>query len=243
MWNRGELKDQAKGFLSEHYWKAFLVCLIVTIFSNTGSNNSGANSGGVNHGVRIGPNNSIFKFFTDRLGIDTMFDVSVGMALLIIVLLTILFITIGAVLEVGKSRFFLEGFKGDAEIGNLFFGFNSGEYLDIVKTQFLSKLYILLWSILLIIPGVIKSYEYRMVPYILAEDPNLPSSEAIRRSSELTDGHKWDMFVLDLSFIGWDILGALLFGIGGMFVTPYKVATVSKLYNALSNDEDRLFEN
>lgn len=72
-----------------------------------------------------------------------------------------------------------------------------------------------------------------MVPYILSEEPDLEADDAIRRSMDMTRGHKWNMFVLDLSFIGWYILGALMLGIGIFFVHPYYEATYTQLYDTL----------
>lgn len=241
MWTRRELKDYAKNFLSKHYWKAFLVCLITSIVSNVG--NGGGSQDFPNNlgmegirGVPIGPNNPVFNFFTDRLGVRSIFYVSIGTAVVLAILFIVILMTVGAVLEVGKSRFFLEGFKDDIRINYLFSGFSQGEYLSIVKAQFVRGLYTLLWSLLLIIPGIIKSYEYIMVPYILAEEPGLSPNEAITRSRHMTDGQKWDMFVLDLSFLAWYILALFFVGIGGIFVNPYKVATYTRLYNVLSDE-------
>lgn len=81
-------------------------------------------------------------------------------------------------------------------------------------------------------------YEYSMVPYILSEESNLPPNEVIRKSREMTKGHKMDMFILDLSFFGWYLLGVLFFGIGGIFVNPYKEATIARLYNILSDNSE-----
>lgn len=92
------------------------------------------------------------------------------------------------------------------------------------------NIYLLLWTLLFVIPGIMKSYEYRMVPYILSENPHIDLSDAIKISKEMTSNEKWEIFVLDLSFIGWYLLGALFFGLGGIFVTPYHEATVAKLY-------------
>lgn len=77
-----------------------------------------------------------------------------------------------------------------------------------------------------------------MVPYILAEEPELDPNEIITRSREITDGHKFDMFVLGLSFIGWRLLGLLFFGIGIIFVYPYEEATYAQLYNVLSGNDE-----
>lgn len=167
-----------------------------------------------------------------------IFFIDGGVLSMTILAFIIVLITVGFAIEVGQSKFFLRGFKGNISIKNLFSTFNTKEYLPIVKTQFLRKFYNFLWTLLLIIPGIVKYYEYRFVPYILSEKTNLSSNEVIRLSRELTNGHKMDMFVLDLSFIGWYILGSLLFGIGAFFINPYREATFARLYNILSGNDD-----
>ena len=82
-------------------------------------------------------------------------------------------------------------------------GFRSGHYGNIVLTMFLRDLYIVLWTLLFIVPGIVKSYEYMMVPYILAENPGMDQKEVFQISREMMNGQKWNAFVLDLSFIGW----------------------------------------
>lgn len=93
----------------------------------------------------------------------------------------------------------------------------------------LKNIKVFLWTLLFVIPGIIKSYEYQMIPYLLAEDPSLSSEEAFARSRHMTMHHKFDMFVLDLSFIGWRILGNLLI-IGNWFVNPYYEGVLAELY-------------
>lgn len=97
--------------------------------------------------------------------------------------------------------------------------------------MFLMQLYIFLWSLLFIIPGVIKSYEYMMVPYILAENPGMDRKEAFAISKRMMDGQKWAAFVLELSFLGWIILGVVTCGLLGIFwIQPYINATMTELY-------------
>ncbi len=262
MWNRRDIKEYAKDFLRKYYWKAFLVCLIATLLGGGGSAGGGGGGGnnydnnyndGTNFEVddyyqegtyNLRENDMVERFnkppFNFAARRFSLLSVITGGAIgIIAILFVVLLITIGFAIEVGKSRFFLRGFEGDVRIKTLFSTFNSEEYLPIVKTQFLRGLYTLLWTLLFIIPGIIKTYEYRLVPYILSEDSNLTSSEVITMSREMTHGHKMDMFILDLSFIGWYLLGALLFGIGVLFVDPYVEATNARLYNILSgNDHD-----
>ncbi len=247
MWSRSEIKSYARDFLKRYYLKAFLVCLIALMLGGGGIKSSPAqNANNRQHHsffskdqeIVFSINNPLLDFGFRKFSRPFGFKVAVGSAILLGFLLTILYIAVGNIIEVGKVRFFLKGFKEEADIGDMFSVFNSEEYLGIFKTQFLRGLYNFLWTLLFIIPGIIKSYEYKMVPYILSEDPNIPAGEAIRESRSITDGHKWNMFVLDLSFLGWYLLGALLFGIGGLFVNPYEEATYARLYNILAGNDD-----
>lgn len=102
--------------------------------------------------------------------------------------------------------------------------------------MFMQNLYIFLWTLLLVIPGIVKSYSYRMVPYIMAEQPDINYRDAIRISREMMDGEKMNTFVLDLSFILWGLLGAVTCGLGAVFyVKPYVEATNAELYVTLRN--------
>ncbi len=88
-------------------------------------------------------------------------------------------------------------------------------------------------AFLLTIPRLVKSYSYRMTGWILADNPAVGARRALQLSIQLTRGHKWDIFVLDLSFIGWFLLGLLACGIGVIFVTPYYEAVQAELYDRL----------
>lgn len=137
-------------------------------------------------------------------------------------------------LEVGCRGFFTRNSEAPAELSEIKVGFNP--YGRSVGAMFLRDLFLFLWSLLFIVPGIIKVYSYRMVPYILADDPTISGKDAITLSRQMMDGQKWKTFVLDLSFIGWDILSCLTLGILGLFyVNPYKHATGAELYQALKN--------
>ena len=99
---------------------------------------------------------------------------------------------------------------------------------------FLVQLFISLWCLLLIVPGIIMAYAYSMAIYVSNDHPELSSMEAIRRSKELMRGHKWDLFVLDLSFIGWILLAMLTGGIGIFFLLPYIEAAHAEFYRELT---------
>lgn len=101
---------------------------------------------------------------------------------------------------------------------------------------FLKTLFISLWSCLFVIPGIIKTYEYFAVDYIMAENPDTPYQEAFRMSKEMTNGHKMDIFLLQLSFIGWFILSGFTFGILALvYVVPYFNAAMALTYEQLKN--------
>ena len=115
-------------------------------------------------------------------------------------------------LRLGCQRFFRKNLDEPANMSNIVFAFDSN-YKNVVKTMFLRDVYVFLWSLLFVIPGIIKSYEYRMVPYLLSENPGMSDKEAFAESKRLMNGNKWKTFVLDLSFIGWDILSLFTCGI------------------------------
>ena len=109
--------------------------------------------------------------------------------------------------------------------------------------MFFRDLYTILWTVLFIIPGIVKAYEYRMIPYILGENPNMEMSEVFAMSKQMMTGNKWKAFVLDLSFILWEILGACTLGILSIFyVGPYRCLTCAGLYQALKEEQMQYHE-
>ena len=136
-------------------------------------------------------------------------------------------------LEVGTSRFFFKNQKTEAKVGELAFAYDN-HWKNIAITMFLRKLYIFLWCLLFIIPGIVKAYEYRMIPYILAENPDMDRKAVFALSKKLMDGEKWHAFGLDLSFIGWHLLSIFTVGVLEVFyVAPYQASTNATLYEAL----------
>ena len=141
-------------------------------------------------------------------------------------------ILVANIIEIGSAYFFIRVREGEAEINNIFRGFRDN-YGGKVGVMFIRDIFIALWSLLLVVPGVIKWYQYSMVPYVLAEDPRMSYKEAFRVSTKMTNGHKWDLFVLDLSFIGWYLLCIVTLGLGTLFLNPYIGATRAEAYAAL----------
>ena len=217
MWNRQQVKEQAKLIMKRNYWKMFVVTLLT--------------------GILTGGKTTIIErvqdFASNNLSYDAqpIFYSFISVASILGILYTIF---IGNVIVVGKNGYFIKNNNENPELSEIFKGFK-GNYLNVVKILFLMDLKTLLWLFLFIVPGVIKAYEYSMIPYLLAENPNLSADEAFSLSKQMTTGQKMDLFVLDLSFLGWIILGAICCGIGLLFVQPYPEATKAEVYLILKH--------
>lgn len=211
MWTRAELKSLAKQALKGNYLKAFLVSLVLAIF--TGGGNGGRSSASETASDYVSQNSD-------------MIIIIVAASILVIAFRILL----GYSLEVGSQKYFVQIGQFQSAYGYYSFAFDSYNYKGIISTMLLKGIYNFLWSLLFVIPGIVKAYSYRMVPYILSDNPNMGADKAITLSRKMMDGNKLDTFVLDLSFIGWYLLGALAFGIGILFVNPYAYATSAQLY-------------
>ena len=137
-------------------------------------------------------------------------------------------------LIVGGKKYFLQARKNrNATIGILKEIFQKEHWFHIAMIMFLRNIYTALWY-LTIVGGIIKTYEYRMIPYILAENPDINRKEIFALSKQMMRGNKWKTFILDLSFFGWNFLSVLTFGILSiLYVNPYNAATMAELYVAL----------
>lgn len=209
-WTRKGMKARAKLQLQRQYWMCFLACLLLGL--TTGSISiSGLQ---VNGDWNLSP---------------IMLGLLIGGGLIS----TAISVFVGGPLQVGTARYFIAGTRGIAPFELVGSGFRKEEYGKNVGTILVWQIILVLWSLLLVIPGIVKAYEYYFVPYLLAERPELSYREARDISSRMTRGHKWNMFVLDLSFLGWYFLGFLCCGIGMLLVAPYVKATFAQLYQEL----------
>ncbi len=254
MWQRSRLKEEAKRILRRNYWMPFLVTFVFGLisggssgfFSGVSSSSSFRNnfddfafSSGTGSGVYA------FRSFFEQLGdkIGRYLEnpaVAISVTLMIIAAIGFAMVIsygymafVALPLQVGMRRYFMEnrGFK--SAFGRLFWAFGHGSYLHIVKIMFIRELKIFLWSLLFVIPGIIKSYEYYMIPYILSENPNISMDRAFELSRRMTQGEKWEIFVMELSFIGWYVLCAFPCGIGFYFLMPYIEASRAELYEVM----------
>ena len=173
--------------------------------------------------------------------VNKMFGGKVTLAVVIIIadiVLVLIKTFFLEVIEIGKNRYFLEQRRYlDTNVDKLLYTYKKKKTLKISIILFLKNFYLFLWNFT-IIGGIIKYYEYSMIPYILAENPNISSKDAFKLSKELTKGDKFKIFKIDLSLIGWKILGILTFNIGNIFFTNvYKETLFCELYTYLRNEK------
>ena len=189
--------------------------------------------------IKDGEGNSVFNGDINRgqeaIGVALgIFAVVFGVLMFFICVIgTLLEIFVMNPIKVGGYNFFNRQREGTSKFTNIFGGFAHGHYKASIRNMFLKDLYEFLWSMLFVIPGIIKSYSYWMVPYITAANPNLSASRVFEISKKTMSGEKWRTFVLQLSFIGWELLAILTFGVGAYFLAPYQETTYAELYAVL----------
>lgn len=237
MWTRSLLKKNAWENLKGYYWPAFGVTMLAGIMGANGS--GGGFSGGSSYRGSSSSGSSYSGSDYSDSGDSGSADMAIVMfALMIGVVVFFLALAFGTAFscfvsnpaKCGECKYFVTARNGDEQFGHMFDNFKGGNYMPTVKTMFYYTLEITLWSLLFVIPGIIKSYEYALVPYIVAENPQIDSKRAREISKQTMDGEKWNFFVLRLSFIGWYLLGVMAFCIGEIFVTPYQMATEAEFY-------------
>lgn len=215
-------KSRAKEVLKKCYWPAFVVSLIETVLVR-----------GLDIADRINRNipGSGEGYFNPSLLNWLLAVFGVIWALTIVYT----FFVANPIL-VGSSRYFITARASSAKISDIFYSFKNGHYIKIVGAMAWQNLFQLLWTLLFIIPGIVKAYAYCLTPYILAENPDIGYRRALKLSMQITKGFKGDIFILQLSFIGWFLLGLLCLGIGMLFVQPYYNATMAEMYLSLKNN-------
>lgn len=174
---------------------AFVASLIGALLTPGGSSGSSG-----------GSSSSSSEFFSSEI-FETLLPILVAI-LIVTAIWALVLIVISGAGKLGYAKFNLNLVDGKpAAFSDLFSQFN--RILDGFLMNFLVGLYTLLWMLLLIIPGIIKTYSYAMTPYILSEHPELSPNDAITESRRIMDGNKWRLFCLEFSFIGWMLLSVL----------------------------------
>ena len=230
MWSIGDMQRNGWPKVKIYYWSAFAVTLICSLLGGGASRGGSVNTyreyrEDIHHSFSGLSPAALHMIITTLVGVFAI----VGIAALLFK------IFIGNPVVVGKNRFFMESRQSlqSAGIGKVFWVFGCGNYMNVVKIMFLRDLFTALWSLLLVIPGIYKGYEYAMIPYILSENPEADSRDVFAVTKDMMNGNRFQLFLLELSFIGWYLLGVLLCCVGGVLVVPYQEASIAELYSHL----------
>lgn len=248
MWTISDLKSRAWNLLRRTYWKSFAVTLAFTLVVWLVDKAFGVINTIMEAllGLTTAATNNMTQYFSDLFLGPFLSRIAALPAYSLIWLATLAVSLVMAFIpaifvrqpaQIGVNRFFMRARHGDASVESAFYAFQNN-YGNAVKISFFRWLFIVLWSMLLVIPGIIKTYEYYMIPYILSENPNIDRRRAFELSRAMTDGEKWNIFCFQLSFIGWFLLSALTCGIGLVFLSPYLEAANAELYAAM---RDKVF--
>lgn len=205
--NRKTLKQYAKEKIKNNFWTAYIVGLIPSLI-----------------GFSSGIFEVIFKKpeYASNFADDGSFLVTIFVSLLSIL---ISYLTLS---------FFMKNSKEKAELKDMVDGLTTNRYFDFVKVNFIVWVKTFLWTLLFIVPGIIKGLEYAFVPYIKMDHPEYTTDECFAYSKEITDGRKSDIFILQLSFLGWFILSTLTFGLVLPFTAAYQNQALADLYYDIS---------
>ena len=234
-WTRRELKEKAKFSVKHFFWNSVLVAFILGLLNGDFGGGSGRSSNDSDYTSSSYSGNEFLDSLGSQFVGPLLFLVGMGLVIVFVAVIAglVLSVFVFNPVIIGCKKYFLDASEGTSDLARMGYAFKNN-YTNIVFVTFMQHLVIFLWSLLLIVPGIIKSYQYRMIPYLMAEDANLSFSEAKRLSSEMMDGEKWDAFVLDLSFILWWLLAGITFNLVGIFwVNPYYEYTCVELYKTL----------
>ena len=223
------IKNEGKNAFKANYWRCVLVAFIMGLLVTGGAAASGRGIGGTGEDANV-------QGLTDAVNSLTAAQqaafagIALGTIGVIVIISILLRVFLFNPLEFGGYRFFKKNLSNPGTgVGTMAEGF--GNYGHTFMTLFLRDLFLCLWSILFVIPGIVKSYSYMLVPYLIKDNPELSATEAITRSREMMNGHKWEAFVLDLSFIGWFLLGAVTADLVNIFWTqPYHKSARARFY-------------
>ena len=202
----------------------------------------GTSSNSYNAGTGAGssPVQTLFQSFGPE-ALNVVIGVTV-VVILVALCFSVAFAIFTGIINTGYAKFNLDIVENQPypRVGTLF------EYFTYWKTiagaTLLSTLRIFLWSLLFVIPGIIATYDYAMVSYIQADNPLLPAREALAQSKKMMYGHRWRLFCLQISFIGWEFLCILTLGIGFLWLTPYQSASIAAFYQDISRPKPLIEE-
>ena len=223
-----ELRVKAWESLKGKYWMAFAVVIVTGLICSIG-----------NAFVSFGQNLSEVLGLVDPAELDSTMVIGalvLNAIVMISAIIGLLFgIFVSSPITVGLCNYFIINTDSKPSFKDAFSGFKV-KYLRNIGTLLLVGIKTVLWSMLFIIPGIIKTYEYAIIPYILADDPEISSKDAFKKAKQMMQGNKWRLFKLEFSFIGWFLLCVLTLGLGTFFLIPYINAATAEFYVELKNN-------
>lgn len=222
-----ELRVKAWNSLKGKYWMAVLVTFVIGILASVGGSFVSTAKDIINILTEVDP-----AEMDSTMEIGAMVLIGISSAFSLVGLVISLFVGNAAV--VGGSNYFIKNTDSKPSFAAAFSGFKV-KYGRNIGTLLLVGIKTTLWTCLFIVPGIIKMYEYSIIPYILADDDTITCKEAFKKAKEMMKGNKWRLFKLEFSFIGWALLSALTCGIGAIFLAPYVEAAKAEFYVELKN--------
>ncbi len=235
-----EYRSAARGMLRGKWTEAVLVGLVASLLcgeiNRRGLNlNFNLNVEDLSHTVSSVPPDSGFVEYLQQLIANGFAAGVLAMTLLIGLIGLVISIVLGGVIETGYARYNMKLVSGSGtSFYDLFYEFR--RWGTCVVMRLVRSILVFLGTLVFIIPGIVLGYGFRMAPYILAEHPECGSWEALSESWNMMRGHKFRLFCLDISFIGWSILCAFTCGIGYLWLTPYTKASEAIFYLELAGD-------
>ena len=225
-----DFRAEARAALKFHWLSAVLAGIVAAIFG--GCIISGA-SGGIGSAGTSGAEGELGSALANFEATAPVLFTVFSIVAVIIVVFAIISIVLGGAVSLGYAKYNLNLIDGKtANVEDLISQFN--RIGDGFVMRFFTVLYTVLWSLLLVVPGIIAVYSYSMAPYILYENPGMKARDAIKASKALMKGNKWRLFCLEFSFFGWSILAALSLGVGMLFLRPYIEAAGAAFYRDIN---------
>ena len=223
-----ELRRKAWDSLKGKYWRAFAVILVTGLIGSVG-----------NAFVTFGQQLGEVLGMVDPAELDSTMLIGAlvlsGVVIISAIIGALFSIFVTNAITVGVSNYFIKNTDSKPSFRDAFSGFRV-KYGRNIGTLLLAGIKTVLWALLFIIPGIIKAYEYAIIPYILADDAEISSKDAFKKAKQMMKGNKWRLFKLEFSFIGWSVLCVLTLGIGVFFLIPYVNAATAEFYVELKNN-------
>ena len=223
-----ELRAKAWESLKGRYWMAFAVVLVTGLIGSIG-----------NAFVSFGQELGAVLGQVDPAELDSTMAIGAlvlnGVVIISAIIGALFSIFVTDAITVGVSNYFIKNTDSTPLFKDAFSGFKI-KYGRNIGTLLLVGIKTVLWTLLFIIPGIIKTYEYAIIPYILADDAEISSKDAFKKAKQMMKGNKWRLFKLEFSFIGWFLLCVLTLGIGTLFLIPYVNAATAEFYVELKNN-------